>query len=158
MSNFECDKPGRHKLIDYLIKKGKEKGFDFTLDLINDNNEKAVIDIKFRYTKNGKEYFYSIEMKERRMTYQDFKNKYPDVMFEENKIDALMKDNKMGYRTYFFNLFYDDKVLVYNITKDTKYQTGLSYQSPTTVVKKSKEWLPKIYLKYKDGKLIDLNE
>lgn len=158
MNNFECDKEGKKRIIEYFRKKAQIKGYTIVEDQQNDNPF-SNIDIKFKAVKNTKELKYSIEVKERKETYEEFITKYQDVMFEEDKIEKLIEDNINGYKTYFVNLFSNNKALVFSITKDTKFQYGVSHQFRYTEKKCSnKENIVKIYLKYDQAKLIDLNE
>lgn len=158
MNDFECDKIGKEKLIKYFDKIGQKKHYTLIQEGQN-SNPFSNIDLKFSYTKEDKVYRYSVEVKERKETYEEFKAKYQDIMFEEDKIDKLIEDNKKGYRTYFVNLFADNKALLFEINKKTKFQTGISHQFKYTQKKcQSKENIVKIYLKYDQAKLIDLNE
>ena len=158
MNDFECDKIGKEKLIKYFDKIGQKKHYTLIQEDQN-SNPFSNIDLKFSYTKEDKVYKYSVEVKERKETYEEFKSKYQDIMFEEYKIDKLIEDNKKGYRTYFVNLFADNKALLFEINKNTKFQTGISHQFKYTQKKcQSKENIVKIYLKYDQAKLIDLNE
>lgn len=158
--SFESDRQAKDKLIQYYKKLGEKYGFEFVLDDKNNKDKFARTDIKFKYVKNNKQYDYSVELKYRRdYTYEQFIEKYPDVMYEEDKIDFQIEESKKGIRTYFVNLFKNDKALVFPINENTKYQIGISIQNKyTEKYCDKKQPIVKAYLKYDKGKLIDINE
>lgn len=158
--SFDCDRPAKDKLINYFKRVGEKTGFEFVLDNSNNEDRFARTDIKFKYIKNNKQYSYSVELKYRRdYTYEQFIGEYPDVMYEEDKIDFQIEESKQGIRTYFVNLFKDDKALMFPINENTKYQLGISIQRKYTEKYCDKRQpIVKAYIKYDKGKLIDLNE
>lgn len=154
MNNFNCDSTVKQIAIDYFENLGKQCGFTMTLDSAYTFNTFSHSDLKFTYNKNNKQYKYEIEIKERSgYTYEDF----PDIMFNDKKLDYLIEQNKKGIRTYFLNVFKDYDALLYKIDESTKFQTGISHQYKYTekqCANKINEI--KIYLKKEDGKRINL--
>ncbi|MBQ3414535.1 MAG: hypothetical protein IJH39_04140 [Clostridia bacterium] len=154
MNNFNCDRQVKDKAIEYFKSVGINKGFDFQLDNNNNNNKYARADIKFNYIKNNKSFPYEIEIKERTASTI---NSYPDIMFEEEKLDYLLEQNKKGIHTYFLNVFKNGEAILYTVDDKLKYQTGISHQYKYTEKKcDTKINIPKIFLKIEDGKRIKI--
>ena len=158
MNNFECDREIKDKTIEYFKRKAEPK-YTLQLDTYNNNNKYAISDIKFNLInkKTGKSTTYEIEIKERTgSTYET----YEDIMFEDDKLDYLLAENKKGVKTYFLNVFSDKAdAILFTVDENLKYSAGFSYQYKYTEKKcKNKQLMLKLYIKKIRGKRINLND
>ena len=100
-------------------------------------------------TKSGKEVYYAIECKDRKMAH----TKYQDegYIIENHKMKELMKAANKGYRPLYLNSFNDDYIIIWNLnnidltecgetgeieffkTEVTRGQTGKEKKNKTTL-------------------------
>ena len=108
-------------------------------------------------TKSGKEVYYAIECKDRKMSH----TKYQDsgYIIEDHKMKELMKAANKGYRPLYLNSFNDGYIIIWNINKIDLNECGETGEKRfhRTTVKKSNNDLyskNKITLKNKQAEWI----
>ena len=121
-----------------------------TLNIEQHFDDKNPIDIYVTATtKSGKEVYYAIECKNRKMHHTKYKD--DGYIIEEKKINELMKAANKGYRPLYLNSFNDDYVIIWNLnnidfgecgetgeieffkTEVTRGQTGKEKKNKTTL-------------------------
>ena len=147
MTEFnEADKYGQDKVMNTIttLLSG------CTLNIERHFDDKNPIDIYITATtKSGKEVYYAIECKDRKMTHTKYKD--DGYIIEEKKINELMKAANKGYRPLYLNSFNDDYVIIWNLnnidfgecgetgeieffkTEVTRGQTGKEKKNKTTL-------------------------
>lgn len=129
-----------------------------TLQIEQHFNDTNPIDIYITATtKSGKEVWYAIECKDRKMAH----TKYQDegYIIENHKIKELMKAANKGYRPLYLNSFNDDYIIIWNLNNIDLNECGETgeKQFHRTTVKKSNNDLytkNKITLKNKQAEWI----
>lgn len=87
-----------------------------TLNIERHFDDKNPIDIYVTATtKSGKEVYYAIECKDRKMTHTKYKD--DGYIIEDKKIKELMKAANKGYRPLYLNSFNDDYIIIWNLNK-----------------------------------------
>lgn len=85
-----------------------------TLQIEQHFDDKNPIDIYITATtKSGKEVYYAIESKDRKMSHTKYQ--YDGYIIEDKKIKELMKAANKGYRPLYLNSFNDDYVIIWNL-------------------------------------------
>lgn len=112
-AGFECDKPGKVKLVKQLQVEAAKKGNYLKIDL-QENDDTAHIDIYITaYTKEGREIAtYAIEFKERPDTAH---TDCFDWMVEDGKEYWLKQAEKQGYIPLYSYLWSDNYYALWNI-------------------------------------------
>lgn len=126
-AGFECDRPGKERLVKQLQEDAQRKGNYLRVDLQEDNDT-AHIDIYLTaYTKEGREIAtYAIEFKERPDTaHTDCK----DWIVESGKEYWLRQAEKKGYTPLYAYLWGDNYYAIWNINTWDK-------SAPRTILKK----------------------
>ena len=149
-NGFECDRKAKNKL-KHLIKDIWFSAFTIAIDEINDNNDKAYIDVIFTATsKNNKQYKYAIELKERKGYNHNFKikDKTVDWMLEKEKYNKLYNAQYLsGYTSVYYNEFKDDVYALWTLDDidKCKYEQSL-YATKTTQGNDTTKYDKKPYL------------
>ena len=121
-----------------------------TLQIEQHYEDKGGIDMYLTATtKSGKEVYYAIECKDRKMPHTKYQ--YDGYIIEDHKIKELMKAANKGYRPLYLNSFNDDYVIIWNLnnidfgecgetgeieffkTEVTRGQTGKEKKNKTTL-------------------------
>ena len=87
-----------------------------TLQIEQHFNDTNPIDIYITATtKSGKEVWYAIECKDRKMNHTKYQ--YDGYIIEDKKIKSLLKAHKMGYRPIYLNSFNDNYIICWDLSK-----------------------------------------
>ena len=109
-------------IFDYADKKGQSRILPTikalfsgcTLQIEQHYDDKNPIDIYITATtKNNKEVWYAIELKDRKMPHTKYQ--YDGYIIEDHKIKELMNAANKGYRPLYLNSFNDDYVIIWNL-------------------------------------------
>ena len=108
----EADKYGQSKILPTI----KALFSGCTLEIDQHFNDTNPIDIYVTATtKSGKEVWFAIECKDRKMSHTKYQ--YDGYIIEDKKIKSLLKAHKIGYRPIYLNSFSDNYIICWDLSK-----------------------------------------